>query len=161
MTRISKSCKIKVMNNFYKRGMATAGLVGVLSLVLLVGVGAFALYSNSRTSLSSQAANEVRDVDLGLTVNTSPLSVAWTGPQNPVSTARYVVTIRKADGTQVQGGRDRILDVNTKTADFSQLTLPNGSYYAQLRYVPVKGVVLRDRENFQLGVDRSSAGVAY
>lgn len=126
----------------------TAGLVGVLSLALLVGVGAVALYSNSRTSLSSQAANEVQDVDLGLTVNTSLLSVSWTGPQNPESTARYVVTIRKTDGTQVQGGRDKILDVATKTADFSQLSLPDGSYYAQLRYVPASGTVLRDRENF-------------
>lgn len=45
------------MDKFAKRGIATAGLVGVLSLALLVGVGAFALYSmqTSRTSTDSQA----------------------------------------------------------------------------------------------------------
>ncbi len=102
---------------------------------------------NSRCVYDSQNSNSS---DMGLKVQKSPLVVSWTGPENPSATARYVVTIRKADGTLVSGAKEKTVDTTIKTADFSTLTLPAGNYYAQLRYVMSKGEALKQTKNFTI-----------
>lgn len=146
------------MDNFSRRGSTVAGFVGVLSLVLLVGITSFGLYSydSSRTSNRIEAGESVADVDLGLTIDSpAPLKVSWVGPMAPDSNATYVVEVGRSDGSDVDGNTTRILDGNVKTVSFSSLTLQKGQYTVKLKYTPSSGPVLVDEIGFV--IDQSPA----
>lgn len=126
--------------------------LGVMAVALLVGVVGFSVYqtTTSRNSSQTEAAGTAQSGDLGLTVESSPLKVNWTGPQDIDPNARYVLVLKNSDGTNIQGSKDKTLNADSKSADYSSLSLPSGQYTAQLRYIPPTGSILVDRENFSI-----------
>lgn len=138
-----------------------AGWVGLLSMVMLLAIVGLTSYSNltkQNTTAAKASSPEVSEANLGLTVTITKqngkfeVSCTWQKPDGASDDGQFAVTIKRADGSAVFGGEERLVSAQTTTKTFSAMDLSNGEYYVLLRYIPKKGMILGEKKAFSVNI---------